>query len=417
MKRIIPIAILLVALISAFVWYHNSSNTPKSESIAEIPAQVEQTILLYPLSGEVSFKVTPDAEFQNVTVSPTVIPNQAIVHTGIGKASVLLPDNSTISLENNTEITVNYSEKDISIYQSFGTTYHRVQKLITGSSYQVQTAGTLAAVRGTKFAVKYDLKTKKTKIAVTESKVQVSNIPKLVNGVKQKEESVLVEEGKTISVAMLEGGSGTGETPATSPSKQKTLEVIDTINDKEMKIFVEEQKKTDAELENIKKEFQDNDKVKIRNEIKRKLFDDTKENVLPKEVEKKTEEIIKTETRKVEDAPVVNKSVTPSSEIEKPLIDETNVITKIGEEEFFTAFEPLFIKYFYIDDADTLCDLKVTPDARVQVVTTFAKSKGYPFTSASLLSFAQEIDKYCIRKDESVKVKLQSRFDDEYPFQ
>ncbi len=407
MKKIVPIIIVVIVLLLTSVWYYSTNTTTKNEAPTEdVSVQMEQSILLYPLSGEVSFKATPDAEFQKVTESPTIIPNQAIVRTDIGKASVLLPDNSSISLENNTEITVNYAEKNTSIYQSFGTTYHRVEKLITGSSYQVQTAGTLAAVRGTKFAVRYDLKTKKTKIAVTESKVQVSTIPKEVGGVKPQEESVLVEAGKTISVAMS-GGAGAGASSATSPSQQKSMQVVDTVSDADMRTFVEEQKKTDIELEKVKKEHQD--KEDFRKEMKRKLFDDKEEK---KDAIKQDEKPI-VEEKKVE----IPKEEVQPKEVVKPVIEEREiVVTKMGEEEFFSAFEPLFIKYFYLDETDSACSVRVTPEERVRIVTAFAMKSGYSFTKTSLPSFAQAIDAYCAKKDTNTKTGLRGRFDDEYPF-
>lgn len=88
----------------------------------------------------------------------------------------------------------------------------------------------------------------------------------------------------------------------------------------------------------------------------------------------------------------------------------------MDEEKFFTQFEPLFIKYFYIDDIDTACLVRVSPNERVKIVTDFAVSRGYPFTKVTLPSFAQAINEYCVNKDASVKIKLQARFDDEYPF-
>lgn len=420
MKRIFPISILLVALIFAFVWYHKSiNNNPKLEPITETSNQVEQTILLYPESGDVSFKATPNEEWKSVTVSPTVIPNQAIVKTEIGKASVLLPDNSTISLDNNTEITVNYSKESISIYQTIGTTYHRVEALLSGSTYQVQTAGTLAAVRGTKFVVKYDAKTKKTKVAVTENKVQVSTITKPIGTSTPVEESILVEQGKTASVETREG---------IPREKHKPILVIDTDKDIEMKSIINKNKQLDIKINGIKKES--SNKEEYRKEVKRIMFDD-KDDGSTKEIEKMNEEKLEkttdnaTPVKETEQATTIRSDdtntgsviqKTTTGTITQPAIVAPTIVIKVSEEEFFNAFEPLFIKYFYLDEVDTPCDVKVTPEERVRTVVAYGESKGYPFTSTTLLSFAQEIDKYCIRKDASVKTKLQSRFDNEYPF-
>jgi hypothetical protein len=351
-----------------------------------------------------------------------MIPNQSIVHTNKGKASVLLPDNSSISLDNNTEITVNYTPQAISVYQNLGTTYHRVEALITGKTYQVQTAGTLAAVRGTKFAVKYDTKTKKTKIAVTEHKVEVSSLPKTIGTTTIPAETVFVEEGKTVSVEIKEGPQ---------QGKPAPLAVIDTNKDPEMKAYVEMEKKVDVEFDAIKKEH--SDKEDFRKEMKRVIFDDIEDEGLdtmevqeesdidekkqedaPKSVEKPKQET-KAEQRDIEEVErEVENTTKPTQETVQ---NNGNIpITKMNEEEFFNAFEPLFIKYFYLDEVDSLCTLKVAPDERVRIVSSFAQSKGYPFMKPTLQPFAVALDDYCKIKDKGMKERLQSRFDDEYPF-
>lgn len=420
MKKIILLVVLLIVIIPVFFLYHRSTS-PSGIVEKQADISIEQNILLYPLSGEVTFKATPNDTFQQATASPTIIPNQAIVHTNIGKASVLLPDNSTISLENNTEITVNYSKKTTSIYQGIGTTYHRVEKLLSGSTYQVQTAGTLAAVRGTKFAVKYDTKSKKTKIAVTENKVEVATLPKTPDVAI---ESMLVESGKTISVEIPIVTEG--------QAKPSLLSVVDTNNDTEMRGIVETENKIDKQLEVLKKES--SDEQDFRKKMKRVLFNDIKEDISSQETQQDGGVLQKSdEQKKVQQPETVTTQKTsqpeevttkpkeevtkPKEETTKPVIKEPIIITKMGEEEFFTTFESLFIKYFYIDDTDdSVCTVNVTPQERVNIVTKFAESKGYSFVKTTLLSFAEAIDTYCARKDKDVKAKLQARFDDEYPF-
>lgn len=419
MKRIIPIVILLVAVLSVFVWYYQSTKVSKKSDIQNILVdKTEKLILLYPLSGDVSFKIKEDGIFEKATTSPTIIPNQSIVHTDNGKASVLLPDNSSISLDNNTEITVNFSEKNTSIYQSFGATYHRVEKLLSGSSYQVQTAGTLASVRGTKFAVRYDRISKKTKVAVTENKVEVSTVSKTIGGTPKTEEVIILGTGKTVIV----------ETDVKiSPEQPSRMSMADTVNDTEMRNWVDEQKKDDDILDNLKKETsQEKD---FRTELKRVLFNDT-ESETPQNIEKTTatdsiikeevkevtpekkEEVIKTDTTKT-DTIIKTTDITATP---KPVVS-TVIVNKMSEEEFFNLFEPLFMKYFYIDDTDdVICSVNAKGAERVRIVTSFAESKGYPFEKPSLLSFAQAIDEYCVKKDNVVKARLQARFDDEYPF-
>ena len=382
-----------------------------------------QNILLYVESGDVTFKITGTQEFKKATSSPIIIPNQTIVHTDIGRASVLMPDNSNISLDKNTEITISYTENKTSIYQTLGTTYHRVEKLLSGATYQVQTPGTLAAVRGTKFAVKYDTKTKKTKIAVTENKVQVSTISKAVGTTTPPvEETTIVEEGKTVSVAMVVGIPKEGVS---------AMQVVETKNDAEMRIWVDEQKKEDIQLETIKRGYPDEDG--FRKEMKRVLFDDVTSEKTQNDttsskdvkVEKTSEnEVTKTNEETVqknnEPVKVEVKTETPVTKTTQESSVTTETVTptvkKLGEEEFFNVFNDMFMKYFYIDDTDGTCMVNVTPDERVRFVSSYATASGYPFTSTTLLSFARAIDAYCSQKDNQIKIKLQGRFDDEFPF-
>lgn len=419
------LAIFAVLIVGVFGYsYFQSQNSlkgvdgTKSIQNVEIKTEDKQVILLYPLSGDVTFKNSQNSEFEKATTSPTVIPNQAIVHTGVGKASILLPDNSSISLEENTELMVNYSEKEVSIIQSFGVTYHRVEALLTGKSYQVKTPGTLAAVRGTKFAVRYDKKTKKTKVSVTEHKVLVE--PTQSSDVKNdvtKETPVFVDEGKTVSV----GGTKKDE------NHNQILTVVDTKEDVDMRVVVDNKKKEDLVFDDVKNKK--SNKEELREEFKKIIFEKTKENKnvrplddvineIKNNLNKESEVISGTKpVVREEVTEVLNKDETKIIENEDTLVKEVPVIvTKIDEEEFFSKFEPLFIDYFYLDEEDTACKHKALPEERVRVVKKIAVESGYPITSTSLLSFAQAVNDYCLKKDANIKIKLQARFDDEYPF-
>lgn len=135
-----------------------------------------QDIYVFVESGKVSTKENKEGSYMELTEKKKVLKTGAFVRTEAGLAHVLFPDNSSLSLGENSEIEVTYSKKSTSINQLAGETYHRVNKLLTGNTYSVYTAGTLAAVRGTKFAVRYDIKTKKAKVAVTENTVAVSRL-------------------------------------------------------------------------------------------------------------------------------------------------------------------------------------------------------------------------------------------------
>lgn len=499
LKSTIIIAIILLIIYVFGVLYLTNLDSPKKKMGA---TSTTKKILLYTENVDVTFKVPGSQTFQRATSSPIAIPNQTTVHTKTGKVSVLLPDNSIISLDKNTEITISQSGKDTSIYQTLGLSYHRVEKLISGSSYQVKTPGTLAAVRGTKFAINYDEEKKKTKVSVTESKVQVSTIPKTTGtstAPLPPVETVIIEEGKTVSVdTVVDAKIG-------APSAMK---VVETEKDKEMQVWTNTNKEDDIKLENIKKEIekenQDNkkesengvekveskeaDKEEARKEIKRVLFDDTTSDKIEKEelkeepkdesvlekiknilidtlnpetnndeattTEKKdgisdeikngtTTEEIKTETKEdttqtAQPDTLVNQetnNITPNTNTisggggsyssggttlnsTPPETKKTTPIISIrtlGEEEFFDIFNNMFSKYFYVDETDSTCLLKITPEERVRVVKSYAINSGYPI-GTDLLPFAQAIDSYCNKKDNATKIKLQNRFDDDFPF-
>ena len=133
-------------------------------------------IYVFVESGNVFVKENKDATYVPVSEKKIAIKTGAYVKTEIGNAHILFPDNSVISLSENSELEINYTKHRISVNQLAGDTYHRVQKLASGNTYEVSTAGTLAAVRGTKFAVRYNAKSKKAKVAVLESVVAVSRI-------------------------------------------------------------------------------------------------------------------------------------------------------------------------------------------------------------------------------------------------
>jgi len=356
----------------------------------------EASILLYVEKGDVSYKNADMASFAKVTSSPIAIANNTQVYTGLGTATILFPNNSSVALDQYTELTVTYTENKVSLLQTLGTTYHRVETLITGASYEVETPGTLAAVRGTKFAVKYDKQTKVTKVAVTEHKVDVSKW-KTGSGTTTKEilEKITLEEGKTARVR-----------PSVVATTTSSFDVVQTEADTDMKVWVEENKNRDLIINEIKSD-ETTSKEEVREEIKKVITENKTETERSTEESK---EEVKTEERKVETKPT---PVETRSESTKPIV----VVKKLDEEVFFDKFNNMFTLYFYLDENDSTCSLRITPEERARVVTAFGAESGYPFTSKTLAGFAVAIQNYCDKKDPSVKATLQARFDAEYPFQ
>lgn len=134
-----------------------------------------QDISVYIESGKVSFKNGDASEYKEITEKKFSAKSGSYVKTDkSGTAHIVFPNNSVTSLGNSAEIKLEYADAGISITQLLGDTYHRVAGLAQGKSYEVRTPGTLAAVRGTKFAVSYNANAKKAKVAVTENLVAVS---------------------------------------------------------------------------------------------------------------------------------------------------------------------------------------------------------------------------------------------------
>ena len=349
---------------------------------------------LYRTNGEVFFKKDGDNNFSVFSGENIQLPNKTTVKTVNGKAYVLFEDTSVITLKENTEIVVKIEDKNISILQMFGKTYHRVETLLAGKTYEVRTPTTLAAVRGTKFGVSYDLTKKETKIAVTESKVAVKDIEDMMStSTIPAEEFTLVGEGNTATINSAQN----------SGPKDRPITLTKTENESEMKDLVDDEAVMDEVFESIKS-------PNNRDEFKKKLEE------MMKEQEKDT---VKAETDPVNDDVKKEDSNLPveQKEVKEEVVKGEIIVKKIDEEAFFNKFEPLFVRLFYVDDQMTPCAFKGTPEDRVREISSLAKESGYPFTSTTnLVTFAKDIALYCSTKQENARSALQRRFDEEYPY-
>lgn len=424
MKKFIIFGAIAFALVIIAAYFFRIDAPQQPDAVA---GTSYYPIVIYIESGEIKYKAPSDNNFIVSSSSSVKVPNMTIVETlPGGKATALLPDNSTISLEENTQLTINYTDTKTSIFQAFGTTYHRVEKLITGGSYQVQTPETLAAVRGTKFGVRYDKQTKVTKVSVTESTVEVSKTLTGMQATSTKEdrESKVLKVGETVVIEGLE--------PKDLKEKKGML-IIRTEFDQEMSGIINKEKRRDELLEEIKKDV--SDKEKIREKIREEFFNDKVAESDQKDQEESSKEVTEREKavsiKPAEDTPKENpdqlkknvKTETAKEEVavkkeEVPTRkEEIKVITKLSEEAFFTQFEGMFIKYFYVDEENTPCSVNLSAAEKVKRVTSFAEESGYPITRNTLASFAEAIADYCQKKDPSIKESLQKRFDIDYPFQ
>lgn len=189
MKKI-GIALLGVFVAGALFFVFTSKTGLNGQPI-EKGFTEKDMIVLYWESGEVFYTAGSGEAKLDKDYSSTVIDTGTQVRTVEGSAYVLFPDNSMMSIDEDTTIIIEYSKDKVSILQTLGNTYHRVKTLESGQQYEVRTPGTLAAVRGTSFAVLLDSKTKKTNVKVTESKVSVK---KLDSTKPMKDAPVVLEE-------------------------------------------------------------------------------------------------------------------------------------------------------------------------------------------------------------------------------
>lgn len=120
-------------------------------------------------------------------------------------ARIFLPDNSMISLDEKTEIELQFNGNSVDINQLIGKSWNRVQTVTNGGSYTVNTPNTIAAVRGTIFGVGVD-NDDHSRVFVEESKVDISKYDKEENGEKNVLESDSLSE-EDIAEIIREAGS------------------------------------------------------------------------------------------------------------------------------------------------------------------------------------------------------------------
>ncbi len=416
MKYAIYLGALILIVFGVYYYFNKDS---KNDTY--VSTKTSKSIILYKEKGQVFIKNKGEQDIIPVGANSIEINNLTEVTTASSsRASVLLPDNSMISLSENTVITINYNEYGTSVFQSLGQTYHRVQKLVTGKSYEVQTPSTLAAVRGTKFAILYDGATKKTKVAVTEKLVAVSRIKKVEGSSTSTLESpILVGEGNTANVNEYK----TGES-----KKDAQVEIIPNKEEKDVSSWIEENRPTDFKFNEFKDDldkgnveiFREKLDQVIREKEKTKEEDTPKINEEEKDVELKTEivEDIKKETEDVKTTIEENvpPQVTPKEEVKK--IETTNTVTNTvykkyyNEEAFITAFDDLLIKYFYIDDDEDVCEVLLSPENKVKEIVGLGQANGKTFPSDGLLKLAVKIKDYCsIGSNARDRAILQSEFE------
>ena len=436
------LGLIFIGLAGGGFYYTRMKPSPtETKAAVKESAQVADSIYVYREYGDIAFKNKNASTYTPVTDTKMLIANYSSVKTRDGRGYVIFPDNSSIALSSSTEIEINYEPTKVSIMQLLGTTYHRVTSLAKGNKYEIRTPNTLAAIRGTKLAVTYNQKLKKTYVAVTEHMVEVT--PTKEDGTVTTA-PVIVQEGKLADIQS--STSTTKNSTSTSPASEKV--VLRSNNDIQgVKIFVEENKIIDKQydaiapenrkelLEKIIKSLQVDDRVRHTSTTEKlETRTETLDRVLkqtmhttpqtstleiegkgvrePISVEPKTT----VEARKqIEPASIVNKEVVTL----KPLPIDGEELTS-EQEAFINSFYAVYEKYFFIDDPASYCKRLGTISAKEMVASLLAVSNRAGFVlpkELDLSLFAQDLLASCV--DGTIQDKAQvfkTRFDVTYPY-
>ncbi len=174
---------ILCALISIAAWIFINRNTSSEKSSA----------LLVVVKPDVVVERDDGSTFMAET-EHDLFPGDNIKTTSTGTGYIIFADNSTISLDINTEIEIDSTQNEgdafeIKIKQLAGKTWSRVENLVgKKSNYSVETPNTIAAVRGTIFSC--EVLPEVSTCAAIEHSISL----KLKNN-ENIDEEIVVEEG------------------------------------------------------------------------------------------------------------------------------------------------------------------------------------------------------------------------------
>lgn len=404
-------------------------NTP--EVVNTNPADNTGSIYLIKESGKVYWKAAENDAYLTLATDEQEIQNGAYVKTDEGLAHVVLPDNSMISVAENTEIQITYQDHKASIFQSVGDTYHRVQKLQAGASYEVRTPGTLAAVRGTRFAVNYNPKIKRTKVSVTEHTVSVRRfgVEAIATSTATTTPEIPVGMGTQIVIDPIK--------PGITPNKE-VLKTIPLPVDSKRDAWLRRNVVLDSYVEATgdKRAFF---KVLIETPTDSKSKGDTlnllltrlklvstKLNLTPLQIDTTFTPTPTTTTQPTtpttSPTPVSTKptgTLPPISSV-PPALSGGSTATGTEQDPFLAEFDALYTKLFWVDATGAVCRnvVQMTPEASVDQLVRLATQYNRSIVNTkTLTTFGYDIRTYCKQPgDTKAILTLQTQFISEYPF-
>jgi hypothetical protein len=146
------------------------------------PTDTIATAILIPTSKTVEVKLPSSTQYTIVTEQINVEVGSLIRTGEEGEATIVFQDNSILSMDISTEVRLDQipddEQSDTNIFQLVGNTWHRVQSVVEGGSYEVETESLVAAVRGTSFGIEINGQgdDQLNQVVVNESEVDVAPI-------------------------------------------------------------------------------------------------------------------------------------------------------------------------------------------------------------------------------------------------
>ncbi len=441
----IVLVLSLIGLAGGSFYYMNiHKDAVADKPVASKPST--ESIYIYREYGDVSFREKTASTYTKVSSEKMLIPNYSSVKTTNGRGYVIFPDNSVITLSTSTEIEINHTSTKVSILQLLGSTYHRVTTLAKGNTYEVKTPNTLAAIRGTKFAIVYNPTSKKTLVAVTEHSVEVTQTKE---GGETLRAPVMVQEG---SLAEVRSSTSTQTSGTTTPKDEGSMAIRTTSEVPEIKQFIEENKIIDKEydktpldtrkesLEIMIKSLQNeannpSAKVETRTEIVTKVLNNIKtgtpllgNQVIPTATKEVTPVIVTPKiqpavqevaipTTSITSTTVPTTKQTPTSLRELPVAGEE--LTP-ADEAFVDTFYLAYEQYFLVDTPSTYCTKIKGMTSRdiISVLLAITNKAGIVLPKQTeLTTFASDLVTSCA--DGTIANKASTfkiRFDTTYPY-
>jgi hypothetical protein len=134
--------------------------------------------------GQIFYKVPEKSEYTELLQDEITLPvGTAIKTEQYSSAHVLLQDNSLISLDENTEVTIKIKDANVLIEQTSGKSWNRVETLSHGHSYDVTSRSARASANGTIFGF------------WVEGESIITNVEDGIVALSSEDNAVLLEEG------------------------------------------------------------------------------------------------------------------------------------------------------------------------------------------------------------------------------